>query len=174
MMKIYTNNIKFTQQGFTLIELMIVVAVLAIISAIALPAYNGYVQTSREAVLINNISTIEVFQEETEQLRDLEFAQRIQNSQLPECLPETANLNFDVRYYPHDLVGGDFYDVRQVGRDQFGFLLADVSGHGIPAALYTMQLRGIGEECWEVGTDPSAFLTRASSRLAGSRAWSLC
>lgn len=50
--------------GFTLIELMIVVAVLAIISAIALPAYNGYVQTSREAVLINNISTIEVFQED--------------------------------------------------------------------------------------------------------------
>lgn len=112
------------------------------------------------------VGGIEVFQEETEQLRDLEFAQRIQNSQLPECLPETANLSFDVRYYPHDLVGGDFYDVRQVGRDQFGFLLADVSGHGIPAALYTMQLRGIGEECWEVGTDPSAFLTRASSRLA--------
>jgi type IV pilus assembly protein PilE len=51
-------------QGFTLIELMIVVAVIAIISAIALPAYNGYIQTSREAVLINNISTIEVFQED--------------------------------------------------------------------------------------------------------------
>ncbi len=50
--------------GFTLLELMIVVAVLAIISAIALPAYTGYVQSSREAVLINNISTIEVFQED--------------------------------------------------------------------------------------------------------------
>ncbi len=51
-------------QGFTLVELMIVVAVLAIITAIAMPAYNGYVQTSREAVLMNNISTIEVFQED--------------------------------------------------------------------------------------------------------------
>ena len=51
-------------QGFTLVELMVVVAVIAIISAIALPLYNGYIQNSREAVLVNNISTIEVFQED--------------------------------------------------------------------------------------------------------------
>lgn len=53
-----------SHKGFTLVELMIVVAVLVIISAIAIPAYNGYVQTSREAVLVNNISTIEIFQED--------------------------------------------------------------------------------------------------------------
>ena len=58
------KNVSMASQGFTLIELMIVVAVLAIVSAIALPAYNGYVQTSREAVLVNNISTIEIFQED--------------------------------------------------------------------------------------------------------------
>lgn len=51
-------------RGFTLIELMIVVAIIAIVSAIALPAYNSYVQTSREGVLVTNISTIEVFQED--------------------------------------------------------------------------------------------------------------
>lgn len=50
--------------GFTLIELMVVVSVLAVISAIALPAYNNYIQTAREATLLNNISTIEVFQED--------------------------------------------------------------------------------------------------------------
>lgn len=52
------------QQGFTLIELMIAVAIIAIISAIALPLYSGYIETSRQGVLINNISTIEIFQED--------------------------------------------------------------------------------------------------------------
>jgi len=51
-------------RGFTLIELMIVVAIIAVISAIALPLYNGYIQTSREGVLLSNVSTIEVFQED--------------------------------------------------------------------------------------------------------------
>ncbi|MBX3705154.1 MAG: prepilin-type N-terminal cleavage/methylation domain-containing protein [Pseudomonadales bacterium] len=50
--------------GFTLVELMIAVAIIAILSAIALPLYNGYIRTSQEGVLVYNISTIELFQED--------------------------------------------------------------------------------------------------------------
>ena len=53
-----------SQQGFSLIELMVAVAIIAIIAAVALPLYSGYVATSREAVLVNNIRSIEVFQED--------------------------------------------------------------------------------------------------------------
>ena len=50
--------------GYTLVELMIVVAIVAIVSAIALPLYNGYIDSSQEGRLLNNIATIEIFQED--------------------------------------------------------------------------------------------------------------
>ena len=50
--------------GYTLLELMVVVAVIAVVAALALPAYHGYMQTSREGVLTANIATMEVFQED--------------------------------------------------------------------------------------------------------------
>ena len=52
------------QSGFTLIELMIAVGVIAVLAALALPAYNGYIKTSREGALISNIATMEVFEED--------------------------------------------------------------------------------------------------------------
>ena len=55
---------KSKNNGFTLVELMVVVAIMAIIAAVALPMYTSYIQTSRVGALINNIATIEVFQED--------------------------------------------------------------------------------------------------------------
>lgn len=51
------------QQGFTLLELMIAVAILAVLAGVGIPTYNGYIENSREAKLMSNIATIEVFQE---------------------------------------------------------------------------------------------------------------
>lgn len=51
-------------RGFTLVELMIVIAIMAIITAVALPMYNGYILSSRQGALINTIATIEVFEED--------------------------------------------------------------------------------------------------------------
>ena len=52
------------ESGYSLIELMIAVAIIAIISAVALPLYSGYLESSREGVLVNNLSSIEIFQED--------------------------------------------------------------------------------------------------------------
>ena len=112
------------------------------------------------------VGGIEVFRDESAQLRDLEFARRIQQNLLPKLLPEPEGLRFDVRYYPHDLVGGDFYDVREVDDGLYGVLLADVSGHGVSAALYTMQLRSIAESCRSLAASPAEFMGAVNDELA--------
>ena len=57
-------NMSSKNRGFTLVELMIAVAIIAIISAIGLPLYRDYVQTAREGKLATGIATMEVFQED--------------------------------------------------------------------------------------------------------------
>jgi type IV pilus assembly protein PilE len=51
-------------KGYTLVELMIAVAIIGIIAAIAMPIYNNYIGTSREGALLGSIATIRVFQED--------------------------------------------------------------------------------------------------------------
>jgi serine phosphatase RsbU (regulator of sigma subunit) len=72
---------------------------------------------------------------------ELELARRIQQSFLPQSLPEVPRLRFGVRYMPCGRVGGDFYDVFRLDEHHVGFYVADAMGHGVPASLLTIFLK---------------------------------
>jgi len=68
--------------------------------------------------------------------KELEVARAIQMSILPSRLPECPHLEFGARIIPMAAVGGDFYDIIDLGEGTFGIAMGDVSDHGVPAALF--------------------------------------
>jgi phosphoserine phosphatase RsbU/P len=70
--------------------------------------------------------------------QELELAQRIQASFLPQSLPEVPRVRFAVKYLLCGRVGGDFYDVFRLDERHVGLYVADAMGHGVPASLLTI------------------------------------
>jgi phosphoserine phosphatase RsbU/P len=73
--------------------------------------------------------------------QELETARRIQASILPGEAPRIDGLGIAVRYVPASEVAGDFYDFLPGDGRRVGILIADVSGHGVPAALVASMLK---------------------------------
>lgn len=70
--------------------------------------------------------------------QELDLARRIQESFLPQSLPQLPRVRFAVHYQPCGRVGGDFYDVFRLDEKHLGFYVADAMGHGVPASLLTI------------------------------------
>ncbi len=103
------------------------------------------------------IGGVEAFRDVSALLADLERAKRIQLLSLETDLPEDPRVRFATYYVPHDLVGGDFFAIKQLDPDHYGFLLADVMGHGVAAALHTMHLSSLWDRHGHLLTEPAAF-----------------
>ena len=105
------------QKGFSLIELMIAVAIIAIIAAVGMPAYNGYITTSREGVLVNNLSTIEVFQEDF----------RLRNGNFLVAAANLAAITAGIGWQPQD-DGGVTYVITDPGGGSYDITATDAGG----------------------------------------------
>ena len=95
--------------------------------------------------------------------KELEFAKEIQYSALPSVFPPYPNRK-DFEIYAHMItakeVGGDFYDFYMLGDSTLAFMIADVSGKGIPAAMFMMQAKTIIKDLAESGLElPEVFAT---------------
>jgi sigma-B regulation protein RsbU (phosphoserine phosphatase) len=73
--------------------------------------------------------------------RELEIARSIQMNLLPKSYPQIAGYEVSAMSLPAKKVGGDYYDFLEVGKEEVGFVIADVSGKGVAAAILAATLR---------------------------------
>ena len=103
---------------------------------------------------------------------ELEFAKTIQQSFLPHEFPEDDNFSIYAITSAARTVGGDFYDVFYLDKERIGFTIGDVSGKGIPAALFMTkvlsQVKALSQKYNNVN-DPALVLTELNISLGERR-----
>ena len=100
--------------------------------------------------------------------KELEVARRIQQSILPTDFPASGKFRVAARYVPMTSVAGDFYDFVLADDSRVGLLIADVSGHGVPAALIASMVKLAATSQRALADDPAALLSGMNAALHGN------
>jgi sigma-B regulation protein RsbU (phosphoserine phosphatase) len=98
---------------------------------------------------------------------EMDTARQIQLSILPRAIPAIKGLDISARYLPMTSVAGDFYDFIPIDEKRIGILVADVSGHGMPAALISSMLKIALDGQTAYATDPARVLNGLNQALCG-------
>ena len=97
--------------------------------------------------------------------KELEYAKQIQLSALPKNFPTGQDYKIYAEMIAAKEVGGDFYDFYKLNDTTVAFLVADVSGKGIPAAMFMMTAKTIIKDLAESGLPVNDVFTKANKKL---------
>ena len=97
--------------------------------------------------------------------KELEYAKQIQLSALPTNFPQDEEHSIYAQMIAAKEVGGDFYDFYKLSDTTVAFLAADVSGKGIPAAMFMMTAKTIIKDLAESGMEVNDIFTKANEKL---------
>jgi sigma-B regulation protein RsbU (phosphoserine phosphatase) len=98
--------------------------------------------------------------------RELHRVAEIQRSLLPKILPEIPHLSVAAHYQTSQWAGGDYYDFFELPEGKWGLLIADVSGHGTPAAVMMAITHAIAHSHPGQAEPPSRLLEHVNDRLS--------
>lgn len=104
--------------------------------------------------------------QEASRAKEMEIAKTIQNAALPAPLPPNPAFRLSAEMRAAKEVGGDFYDFFEPSPGKLAFLVADVSGKGISAALYMMTAKATIKNALMSGLSPAAALSKANAELS--------
>ncbi|MCR5004849.1 MAG: SpoIIE family protein phosphatase [Clostridiales bacterium] len=127
------------------------------------------VMNSMEQDLTEIESTLTSVTAENERIgTELDLARRIQADMLPNIFPpfpERTDMNIYASMDPAKEVGGDFYDFFLLDRDHLAMVIADVSGKGVPAALFMMISKILVQNYSMMGVSPKDVLERVNQQI---------
>ena len=118
-----------------------------------------------------SINTARLYKEVSEKEileKELEIAREIQEFLLPKKFPEISGVKLASLCRAAKEVGGDYYDVIQLGPDSMGIIIADVSGKGVPGALVMAMLRSTLRSVAPETDSPRETLIRVNRLIADS------
>ncbi|MDP6438643.1 MAG: fused response regulator/phosphatase [Candidatus Brocadiia bacterium] len=95
----------------------------------------------------------------------MDMAQRLQEVLLPQQYPKLKNVVFSHLYRPADIVGGDLFQITNVGEDRAALFVSDVSGHGIRAALVTAIVKTVFQHVYLEDKNIAQVLSDMNSRF---------
>ena len=99
---------------------------------------------------------------------ELKMASRIQMSMLPGTFPDRPEIDIYAKVDPVRQVGGDFYDFFFVDQDHLCLLVADVSGKGVPAALFMMASKIVLADNAKMGKSPARILEDTNNAICAN------
>ncbi|BAZ83835.1 SpoIIE family protein phosphatase [Dolichospermum compactum] len=122
----------------------------------------------KAALALSQAKLYQSLQEKQLQIHlELEVARQIQNNLLRQTLPEMAGVKVQACCYPAREVGGDFFEVFVHPNGDLWLALGDVSGKGVPAALFMASTISLlrRELCQEVPVEPNVIMQNLNSAL---------
>lgn len=104
----------------------------------------------------------------TDLQQELALARRMQLSILPASFPSSLSFQVAAKYVPMTSVAGDLYDFLVADDEHAGLLIADVSGHGVPAALIASMVKMAATSQRAQAAHPAALMAGMNSALCGN------
>ncbi|MSQ93465.1 MAG: FHA domain-containing protein [Gemmataceae bacterium] len=120
------------------------------------------------AVVLENVSLHAEKLREERLMQELQLAHEIQEGYLPDELEGFPDADFEIfgRVFPARQVAGDFYDFVKTPTGRLAFFIGDVSGKGMPAALYMIAVRTLCRHLARDVGNPGQLLTKLNAELA--------
>ena len=117
------------------------------------------------AVALQRVQMIESLIEGEKMRREMEMAQVVQMSTLPQAMPDVAGYDVHGTFRPALLTGGDTFDLAPVG-DGLLVVLGDATGHGIAPALSVTQMHAMLRMAFRLGADLETAFAQVNDLLA--------